>query len=390
MNALEPFFAPVGVEKFRAEYFERRPLHLSAQTTSQRCSTVRWEDVLDWVDVLPKWRETGLQMIMDSRPVAREHFVVLRESGGGPALGPDSSLVAAMMNLGASLVLDGVEDIDVGLRRICSALASAFAGKAGVNVYCSRSGIQAFGSHCDPHEVFVVQCEGIKDWRIYENRAEAPTSARMDRDQSVIDRSKGAIAQQITMRPGDLLYIPRGFYHDAVARTERSLHLTFGVQPLYGLAVLDLVKELAMDDPVFRQNLPSGEHDPDGLRRQLTELCKKLPELINSPGFLEDIVVRQRTLAARPRAVATQGEPGHTWQRTDRWASIEQPSQGSVISFGGDRRSLLYLADAANWLLAASVFSDEQLHARFSHHPVRELDDLLAWFAKTGLVRRLD
>jgi len=34
---------------------------------------------------------------------------------------------------------------------------------------------------------------------------------------------------QITLKPGDLLYSPRGQYHDALASKSSSIHLAFGL-----------------------------------------------------------------------------------------------------------------------------------------------------------------
>ena len=43
-------------------------------------------------------------------------------------------------------------------------------------MYCSFKGVQAFQTHYDLHDVFAVQAEGEKTWRIYESRADAPVT----------------------------------------------------------------------------------------------------------------------------------------------------------------------------------------------------------------------
>ncbi len=64
------------------------------------------------------------------------------------------------------------------------------------------------------------------------------------------------------LRPGDALYLPRGFLHSATALGEISAHLTVGVHSVTRWAAaesaLDLVRTLAADDPQLRGSLPLG------------------------------------------------------------------------------------------------------------------------------------
>jgi hypothetical protein len=39
---------------------------------------------------------------------------------------------------------------------------------------------------------------------------------------------------RFTLRPGDLLYLPRGYVHEAAANTEPALHITLGLAPYRG------------------------------------------------------------------------------------------------------------------------------------------------------------
>ncbi len=63
------------------------------------------------------------------------------------------------------------------------------------------------------------------------------------------------------MRPGDVLYLPRGWYHDALAVDGPSLHVTLSVTPLYGRILFRLLEPAAMQDPAFRAWLPPADRD---------------------------------------------------------------------------------------------------------------------------------
>lgn len=373
------FIAPVAEAEFRADYFGKRPLHIAANSAAEKHrGTFDWCDLARLLDITEQWADGKLRLIMDSKPVATEHYTLARETGRGITVGPSPTLVEAMMGLGASLVADSLEDADGTLRRVSAMLGRAFAAKAGVNLYASVAGVQAFASHCDPHEVFVVQCCGTKRWRIYANRAESPVGGLLSTDQAAIDQAKGAVLMQPELRPGDLLYIPRGFYHDAVASSQRSLHLTFAVQPLYGIAALDLLRDLALEHGLFREYLaPADDHE--ALSGQLTKLAEAAARLLVSPALREDLAVRQRTLAPRVAAIRLdRTEPSQVWRRTPVAMRIEQPESGSRLIVGDHGSPIGLLSDAARWIAGQQAFTEAQLRARFPHHPWSELEALLA------------
>jgi hypothetical protein len=83
-----------------------------------------------------------------------------------------------------------------------------------------------------------------------------------DRAAEVAAAAEGEPVIDAVLRPGDALYLPRGFLHSATALGEISAHLTIGVHPVTRWAAaesaLDLVRALAADDPALRGSLPLG------------------------------------------------------------------------------------------------------------------------------------
>ena len=224
------FISPVPVDQFLSEHFNRKPLHI--QGGSSRAGLLSLARLEELLGILPHWTEQILKLIINSRPVVGHHYLDQQASGARRA---DPAKVEVFMRMGASLVADHVEDVDMHVREVVALLGREFGGTAGANAYCSFKDVQAFNSHCDAHDVFAVQIEGDKVWRIYENRADSPVEALEGADaQAIIDQAKGPVAMTVRMQPGDLLYIPRGYFHDALAQSDVSLHLTFAVLPLDG------------------------------------------------------------------------------------------------------------------------------------------------------------
>ena len=69
---------------------------------------------------------------------------------------------------------------------------------------------QAFGPHCDEHDVFAIHFEGEKIWNIYENIEKNPINHpifKFDSEERI--RRAGKLIDQVTLKPGDLFYLPR-------------------------------------------------------------------------------------------------------------------------------------------------------------------------------------
>jgi ribosomal protein L16 Arg81 hydroxylase len=92
----------------------------------------------------------------------------------------------------------------------------------------------------------------------------------------------------VVTEPGDVLYIPRGQFHDARTPEGRSLHVTFAIAPPTGIDVVDLLGRLALSEALFREYLPHPASDEDGsqTRACLAKLAERLGELARSDELL--------------------------------------------------------------------------------------------------------
>ena len=125
---------------------------------------------------------------------------------------------------GASVVMNDVDSLTPGLAAVSAALEGAGLGKAQGNVYVSWKSHKAFPAHYDTHEVWAVQVEGEKTWNLWEGRADWPLAHPVFRNQPQAqhEQAKGRLRERVLMQPGDLLYLPRGWYHDALAEAPAS------------------------------------------------------------------------------------------------------------------------------------------------------------------------
>ncbi|PKP90280.1 MAG: cupin [Alphaproteobacteria bacterium HGW-Alphaproteobacteria-16] len=380
--------APIAVPDFLAQHWDRAPLHIAATDARRATPPLSWDDLNALFAQQSLWTPDRLKLVMHSRPVDPAHYLI--EPAGKPQVG-DPARIEHLLAIGASMVLDHLEDLLPRARAHADMLADQFGGVVGANAYASFQGVQAFASHYDTHEVFAVQCAGQKKWRIYANRAEAPLNVPQgDGAQQWIDEAKGPVMMEVMTRRGDVLYIPRGFFHDAIATDTASLHLTFGVAPYSGRLLFGLLEQLALADPAFRAWLPDARvNSGSELLGALADLGDRLAALTRTSALRDAVALAQRKVMQPAHAVALPTRPtSQFYARTDRAAHVVREPGGAALVIDALPEPLGLCADLAEWMLQRPAFSVREAHAQFAWHPPIEVDALIERFVRHGLIRR--
>lgn len=338
-----------------SDYEGRKPLHIPATADADKRSLLTWDAFNGLLRQSNVWTADSLMLLMDAQAVPVDQFCRLSGSPSGPVMRPWPPKVEVFMSGGASVIANDVLNMHPPITHMGDALGQAFAANVGANIYCSFQGVRAFGTHYDNHDVFVVQTEGEKLWTLYENRADNPVVVPPGTPESkaFFQKTRGAVMTQITLRAGDVLYLPRGWYHDALAVDEPSLHVTYAVTPFTGSSIMGLLDVVAARQSAFRGYLAPADREGGAvLRRQLADLATLLTSVVNDPEFLEEVAMAQQrdtpytatyTLPER-KPVALYRTTGHAFppttpilRRLYDWAIVERQFalEDMIASFEG-------------------------------------------------------
>lgn len=143
------------------------------------------------------------------------------------------------------------------------------AGQVTVNAYLSPAG-RGFGLHFDPQSVFIMQLEGEKHWIYGTEPATRFPPVGMDANpeekrhrfrerypNSPLADPQAGQWQQCLLRPGDVLYLPPGTWHQGTAGDySLALTLTCRTRDFSSLLGPLMHHSLFSSDP-WRRNLPS-------------------------------------------------------------------------------------------------------------------------------------
>ena len=171
----------------------------------------------------------------------------------GPA---PSSLAEArgLLAQGYSVGIRHAERHDLGLAGLADEFRRALHGPVDMHVYCTPAGQPGFGWHYDAEEVFLLQTHGSKEWWLRKNTVNPwplvetiPPDLRYEREIMPLLRC--------TLREGDWLYVPSGYWHRSQAG-EESISLSVGVTAATALDLYDFLRPRLLASLRWRQRLP--------------------------------------------------------------------------------------------------------------------------------------
>lgn len=244
-NEFERILSPVSLDAFFEESYERKPLHLSGRKV---------EEVFPGLPDIDKFEE-----LLWSHEYKLRRSLRVNRQGKYLQPPPDSTgkdlfrWAVDAFGEGYTLILNGTDTLSEDIARLARAIESETGGKVAANAFLTPPDNHGFNPHFDTHDVFILQLEGAKVWRLFDERINLP----VDRQIFLIDQNTlNEPTLEVELQPGDLLYVPRGTVHGAFTKCGPSLHLTVGYRPLRWSDYLKALVEVCVEsDAELRRSI---------------------------------------------------------------------------------------------------------------------------------------
>ncbi|EJN09336.1 JmjC domain-containing protein [Herbaspirillum sp. YR522] len=187
----------------------------------------------------------------------------------------------AVMGSGVTAVLEAVNELTRPLAEMTQCLACALDVRSAANAYMSFGLTSGFGVHHDDHDVIIIQIDGRKKWQFF-SLPDANEKATVADLEAPTESDRG---QSVIIHTGDVMFIPKGTWHDVTAMNERSLHLTIS---LVNPTLLDFAQwMLKKQGPLFsREDI---RRNPAFCERSLA-LFRDAWESLCNPNALQDFL----------------------------------------------------------------------------------------------------
>ncbi|MBW4552380.1 MAG: cupin domain-containing protein [Aphanocapsa sp. GSE-SYN-MK-11-07L] len=272
MNILQQLLWPYPAEQFLNQDWQHKGLHIAADDPGKFHSLFSW-DALNYLLNYHKLPESDLRFSKEGKSLP--HSRDPRDWGD-------------RLRDGATLVVNGVHHRIPSVAKLAGHLRDDFGYETHVNLYCSPASQQGFDCHYDTHDVLILQIEGEKKWFVYQETVPDPTR-NMPSSEELKPQQPPYL--ECVLQAGDLLYIPRGHWHYAIACEQPSLHLTVGIEAQTGLDWLDWLKNELQNSEAWRVRLPAiEENNQNALEQQLNSLRQHLIEVLDQPEFMHRFI----------------------------------------------------------------------------------------------------
>lgn len=272
-DTLASILKPLTPDEFAEEYYSKKSFHIQDSGTK--------------FDALFGWE--SLNRILNSSPVPHPTMKMVLE--GRPVIRGDGQEIIDACRNGASLVLEEIHKYDTNVGKLAAGLAKDIKEPVRVNLYLSQPSRQGYNRHYDTHDVFILQIAGYKGWQVYDFSVEYPLFRQKDHHKNPPEQ----LRLGCTLGPGDVLYIPRGHWHEATAQVEPSMHLTVGLYARTGIDFLTWFANELRSDVNWRDTFPlvldddaalSEECDPRTVKH-FEKLRKSIEAEISEPSLLD-------------------------------------------------------------------------------------------------------
>mmetsp|Transcript_15177 Transcript_15177/g.28532 ORF Transcript_15177/g.28532 Transcript_15177/m.28532 type:complete len:530 (-) Transcript_15177:65-1654(-) len=179
---------------------------------------------------------------------------------------------------GCSIVNNHADLLSASLASLCLDIQKSLP-HAYINTYLTPPKAAAVSAHADDRDVFVIQVMGEKQWKVYGKVPIPYPSANEQVGKNGLPIPDHVIQDapmyDITLQPGDVLYIPRGFVHEAsTSILEPSFHCTVALAT-HDWSLSTILSNIVQNEVSNHARFRMALH-PDFGRKELCSVDKTL------------------------------------------------------------------------------------------------------------------
>jgi ribosomal protein L16 Arg81 hydroxylase len=302
----QSILAPTGMDDFINAHWEGVPLVIQGRDPSIYEGLLSL-DTLDELIHSSGLRSPTFRLVQDGDEIPPPAYTMGSIPWGTGSVSGfiNRDATRHLMRQGATFVMEACQRILPSVAALSRTFEQAFHCPSPVNLYVTPGNAQGFKPHYDVQNVFVLQLHGTKKWKVFRPDVEHPSDG-----QSVhcAVQPSAELLHEVTLSPGDLLYLPRGYGHVAHTTDELSVHLSVSLLPTIWADVFRSMVDTLHHDPRFREAVPLQPNGPAELSESLEMRFNELMQTFVEGSDLEDTIDEMGVQFVATRLPATAGQ----------------------------------------------------------------------------------
>ncbi len=227
---------PISVLDFFEKYFEKDYLKIRVNNKIIFDDTLSaLSDILDRENL--RWPE--VRLVNDGAQIQKEEYTFSYLYNNRFEFRDiiDKDSIDNYYKSGSSIVITHAHKLSKMIKNTNLTIGNDFGLDTHINIYITPPNSQGYKLHFDTHDVLVLQLSGSKMWEVYNNVGLPPKDTNFMEHLSLCDDK---VKKEVKLMQYDLLYLPRGTFHNVFTGNEHSVHATIGIIPR---TISDCMKE---------------------------------------------------------------------------------------------------------------------------------------------------
>jgi ribosomal protein L16 Arg81 hydroxylase len=279
----------IPYKEFVEEYQEKKPLVIKGAFKNDSFS---WEDI-NGIYERSKVESDNFKLSYDGiRP--KSEYVESYWSIGDLKHKLIKPVLYEYMSEGATLISNKIEN-EIKVNELEKQISNYTKRQVISSAYLAFGERDSFRCHWDTRDVFALQVVGRKRWIIYEPSLQSPLYTQQSKYYEKEYPCPDNPYMDIVLEEGDLLYLPRGWWHNPLPLGEPTFHLAFGVFPAYIIDYVNWAMKFIPDFLEARSSISNWGNDKHRVEKLTSLISDCLCNESNYDKFLEEHISHVRS-----------------------------------------------------------------------------------------------
>lgn len=223
--------------------------------------------------------------LMNGYEVPKKEYIESYNSLGVTEYRCITSVLYEYLRNGATLVRNRINN-EPFVNQISKQIANFAEARTLVGGYAAFSSKSSYKSHWDTRDVYAVQLLGRKRWILKKPNFDFPLYMQQTKSFPNIKEPE-EIYMDVILEAGDILYIPRGWWHDPLPLDEETFHLAVATFAPTGFEYMRWLQNVMPDILDCRKNFTNFKNDAE----MINSLSQQIAEVITDKGCYQSFMM---------------------------------------------------------------------------------------------------